>query len=75
MHNLAEALSLMGHNVYVITYPNRWTRASAFDWGILKTTEIANVSRAIPGSSVCVRHPGFIKIPGLSRLSAACFTR
>lgn len=71
MHNLAEALSVMGHNVYVIDYPNRWVKNDAFDLGSLKTTEIPNVSRAIPGSSVCVRHPGFIKVPGLSRFSAA----
>ena len=71
MHNLAEALSLMGHNVYAIDYPNRWIKISSFDFGSLKTARISNVSRAIPGSSVEVRHPGFIKIPALSRFSAA----
>ncbi len=71
MHNLAEALSLMGHQVYAIDYTNRWTKNSTFDFGSFKTTKLPNVSRAIPGASICLKHPGFIKIPGLSRFSAA----
>jgi glycosyltransferase involved in cell wall biosynthesis len=71
MHNLAEALSLMGHQVYAIDYTNRWTKNNAFDLGSLKTTELTNVSRATTGASICLKHPGFIKIPGLSRFSAA----
>jgi glycosyltransferase involved in cell wall biosynthesis len=71
MHNLAEVLSLMGHKVYAIDYVNRWSKNSFFDFGSLKTTEIRNVARAHKGASVCLRRPGFIKIPGLSRLSAA----
>ena len=39
--------------------------------GSLKTRQFEGVSRASPGSSVCLRSPGFIKIPGLSRLSAS----
>ncbi|MFC2006219.1 glycosyltransferase family 4 protein, partial [Chloroflexota bacterium] len=37
----------------------------------LRTKEFEGVSRAIPGASVCLRRPGFIKIPGLSRVSAS----
>ena len=39
--------------------------------GSLKTKEVAGVARALSGASVCLRRPGFIKIPGLSRLSAS----
>ena len=71
MHNLAEALSLLGHQVYAIDYANRWVRAKPLDFGSLRTTEFKNMARAYPEASVCLRRPGFIKIPGLSRLSAA----
>ncbi|MFC1900303.1 glycosyltransferase family 4 protein [Chloroflexota bacterium] len=66
IHNLAEALSLRNHNVYAIDYEDTWKRDGLFTG----TTEFEGISRAIPGSSVSLRRPGFIKIPGLSRLSA-----
>jgi glycosyltransferase involved in cell wall biosynthesis len=71
MHNFAEALSLLGHKVYAIDYRNKWKKNNLFDFGTLNTTEYPEVSRAIQGSSVCLRSPGFIKIPGISRLSAS----
>jgi len=70
-HNLSEALSLLNHRVYVIDYENPWTRNGFFGLGSLKTKEFDGVSRALPGSPVCLRRPGFIKISGLSRLSAS----
>jgi glycosyltransferase involved in cell wall biosynthesis len=70
IHNLAESLSLLGHRVYAIDYENTWKKNNFWDFGSLKTKEIGGVSRALSGSSVTLRHPGFIKIPGLSRLSA-----
>lgn len=69
MHNLSESLSLLGHRVYVIDYKNRWTKNNPLDFGSLKTREYPEVSRAIAGSSVSLRSPGFIKIPVLSRIS------
>jgi len=71
MHFLAEALSLRGHQVFAIDYENMWSRDSLLDLGSLKTREFDGISRAFPGASVCLRHPGFIKIAGLSRISAA----
>jgi len=71
IHFLAESLSLLGHKVYAIDYEDTWNRDRFFDLGSLKTKEFDGVSRAFPGSSVCLRRPGFIKIPGLSRISAA----
>jgi glycosyltransferase involved in cell wall biosynthesis len=70
IHNLAESLSLLGHRVYVIDYENTWQKDGFWDLGSLKTKEINGVSRALPGASVNLRRPGFIRIPGLSRLSA-----
>ena len=71
LQSLAELLSLRGHQVYAIDYENSWSRNSHFSLGSLKTKEYNNVSRAFAGASVTLRRPGFIKIPGLSRLSAA----
>ena len=71
IHFLAEGLSLRGHRVWVIDYENTWRRDSLADLGSLKTREINAEPRAFPKASVCLRRPGFIKIAGLSRLSAA----
>ena len=71
IHFLAESLSLLGHKVYAIDYEDTWRRESFFDLGNLKTRESDGISRAFSGASVCLRHPGFIKIPVLSRISAA----
>jgi len=71
IHNLAEALSLLNHRVYAIDYENKWQRNGLFNLGSLKTKEIDGVCRALPGAAVCLRRPGFIRIPGLSRLSAS----
>jgi len=70
IHSLAEALSLLGHRVFAIDYENTWQRRSPLDLGTLKTKEFNGISRALSGSSVNLRRPGFIKLPGLSRLSA-----
>ncbi len=71
IHNLSEVLSLLGHQVYAIDYQSNWIRNSPLDLGSLKTKEIKGVARAHAGARVSLIRPGFIKIPGLSRLSAA----
>jgi glycosyltransferase involved in cell wall biosynthesis len=71
IHNLAEILSLRGNKVYAIDYADTWGKNGFFDIGSLKTKEFKGVSRAVPGASVTLKHPGFIKIPGLSRLSGS----
>ena len=70
IHNLAESLSLLGHRVYAIDYENTWQKDGFWDFGGFKTKEVNGVSRALPDSAVDLRRPGFIKVPGLSRLSA-----
>ena len=71
IHSLSESLSLLGHRVYGIDYESMWARNNPFDFGGFATREFNNVARACPGASVSLRRPGLIKIPGLSRLSAA----
>jgi glycosyltransferase involved in cell wall biosynthesis len=71
IHFLAEALSLLGHRVFAIDYENDWSQGGLLKLGSLKTKEVDGISRAFAGASVCLRRPGFIKIPGLSRISAA----
>jgi len=63
VHMLSEALSTLGHNVYAIDYESMWDRQGVSD-------EEVDVSRAIPKSHVHLVRPKFIKISGLSRLSA-----
>ncbi len=70
IHSLAEALSLMGHRVFAVDYENTWKRGHLLDFGTFRTREFDGVSRAFHGSSVTLRRPGFIKLPGLGRLSA-----
>lgn len=70
VHSLSEYLSLLGHRVFAIDYENTWQR-DGLNLGSLRTKEFDGISRALPGASVCLRRPGFIKIPGLSRMSAA----
>jgi len=70
IHTLAESLSLLGHQVYAIDYENTWQHNGFFGLGTLRTEELDGVSRAFSGSWVSLRRPGFIRIPGLSRLSA-----
>jgi len=71
IHFLSEALSLSGHKVFAIDYENIWSRDGFLDLGSLGTKEFDGISRAFSRASVCLRRPGFIKIPGLSRISAA----
>jgi len=71
IHTLSELLSLNKHRVYAIDYESMWIKDNLFDFGTLRTKTINNLSRAYPGASVSLIRPGFIKIPGLSRLTAA----
>ena len=71
IHFLSEALSLLGHRVFVIDYENEWSRNGSFDMGSLRTKQVDNISRAFSGASVYLRRPGSIKIAGLNRISAA----
>lgn len=69
-HSLAESLSILSNQVYVIDYESLWSKDNPFDFGSMKTKEINNAARVHPGAVIHLRHPGFIKIPVLSRLSS-----
>ena len=71
IHTLSELLSLSGHRVYAIDYESMWVKNKPLDLGSLSTKTLNGIARAYPEASVCLKRPGFIKIPGLSRLSAA----
>ena len=71
IHTLSELLSLLGHRVYAIDYESMWTRDKPFDFGTLRTKTVNSLARVYPEASVSLIRPGFIKIPGLSRLTAA----
>ena len=71
IHSLSELLALLGHRVYAIDYESMWAKNGFFDFGSLGTKVLSGVARAYPEASVYLTRPGFIKIPGLSRLSAA----
>jgi glycosyltransferase involved in cell wall biosynthesis len=71
IHTLAESLSLRGHRIYAIDYASNWRRQNPADLGTFKTREIESVSRALAGAKVTLIRPGFIRISGLSRVSAA----
>lgn len=70
IHYLAEALSLRGHRVYGIYYEDRWARQGPGNL-LHRETRLENVSRAIPGASVSLISPGYVKLPGIARISAA----
>ncbi len=63
VHILAEAMSIRGHNVYAIDYESMWEK------GVDSQKEV-DVSRVFPEAIVHLIRPRFIKIVGLSRLSA-----
>jgi len=70
LHSIPEILSVKGHNLYAIDYPEDWCKKSLFDLGTLKPY-VVDVQRVYKDAKVKLVRPGFIKIPGISRASAA----
>src|SRR5438445_441893 len=68
---LREILSMLGHDVTVIDYDDSWKTAGNGDRSGLRTRIHVSVHRAYAGASVTVRRPGMIRLPVLSRVSAA----
>lgn len=69
VHTLSEYLSLLGHKVYALDYESMWVKKGLFSFS--KTTVIDKIARVYPEASVTLIRPGFIRIPLLSRLTAA----
>lgn len=65
-----ELLSSWGNNVYVIDYPDKWKKKNFFDFGSLRSSCQSNIKKAGKEKGITLYHPGFIKIPGVSRITA-----
>lgn len=70
IHNISELLSRAGHRVFAVDYEDDW-RGLSLRPGHLQTREVKGIARAVSGGAVTLRRPGFIRLPGLSRLTAA----
>ena len=68
---LPEILSMFGHDVVIIDYDDSWKGSTNGNGRGLKTRVYEHVHRAYPEAHVTVRRPGMIRVPGLSRVSAA----
>ncbi len=71
IHSISEQMSRLGHRVFVIDYEDTWRREGFLGLGTLRTRRCDDVTRTVEGAGVSLIRPGFIRIPGLSRLSAA----
>ncbi len=70
-HLLSEAMSLLGHKVYVIEYESMWRdKSQSKYWLKSGYSKTMFTTRALPKACVELICPNFIKIPVLSRVSA-----
>jgi len=67
---IPEIWASKGHKVFVIDFETNWQKSSIFDF-ISRTKTIKNVKRAGKNNGVTLIRPGFIKIPIISRVTAA----
>jgi len=70
-HNLSELLALKGHNVSAVSYASHWRRLGKLDMGTLRTKQYTMAGRAYRNAEITYYLPGYIKIIGLSRTTAA----
>ena len=68
---LPEILSMLGHEVTIIDYDDTWKTSSNGEASGLRTRVHQAVHRAYADASVTVVRPGMIRLPVLSRISAA----
>jgi glycosyltransferase involved in cell wall biosynthesis len=68
---LPEILSMLGHEVTIIDYDDSWKTSSNGETSGLRTRVHHGIHRAYADASVTVRRPGMIRIPVVSRISAA----
>jgi len=68
---LPEILSMLGHEVTIIDYDDTWKTSSNGEASSLKTRVHQRVHRAYDAASVTVVRPGMIRLPLVSRVSAA----
>jgi glycosyltransferase involved in cell wall biosynthesis len=68
---LPEILSMLGHEVTIIDYDDTWKTSANGEASGLRTRVHRQVHRAYAGASVTVLRPGMIRLPVISRISAA----
>jgi len=68
---LPEILSMLGHEVTIIDYDDTWKTSSNGEASGLRTRVHRGVHRAYDSASVTVLRPGMIRLPLVSRVSAA----
>jgi glycosyltransferase involved in cell wall biosynthesis len=68
---LPEILSMLGHEVTIIDYDDTWKTSSNGEASSLKTRVHQRAHRAYDAASVTVVRPGMIRLPLVSRVSAA----
>src|SRR5262245_37502750 len=71
---LPEILSMLGHEVTIIDYDDTWKTSSPGEATGLRTRVHRGVHRAYSNASVTVVRPGMIRLPVISRISAAVTT-
>jgi glycosyltransferase involved in cell wall biosynthesis len=71
---LPEILSLAGHSIDIIDYNDTWNEDGAREPLIHRSKVYKGVHRAYAGAAVTVHRPGMIRLPLLSRVSAAITT-
>ena len=68
---LPEILSMLGHEVTIIDYDDTWKTSSNGEASGLRTRVHRGIHRAYADASVTVLRPGMIRLPVMSRISAA----
>src|SRR5262245_17183832 len=68
---LPEILSMLGHEVTIIDYDDTWKTSTNGEAAGLRTRVHRGVHRAYADASVTVLRPGMIRLPVISRISAA----
>lgn len=67
---IPELWSSWGHNVYVVDFETDWRKFNIFNFRS-KTQILENVRKANKKKGITLIRPGFIKLPVISRFSAA----
>jgi len=70
IHHISELLSWFGHTIVAFDYEEKWYIRGFRDIFQLRTKKRQKVSRAYDQGQVTLYRPGFVKIPGFSRLTA-----
>ncbi|NTV99680.1 MAG: glycosyltransferase family 4 protein [Oscillochloris sp.] len=68
IHYLAEYMAKRGHEVFAIDYDDTWAKAHHFD--MIAHEQRRSISKVLPGVTVDVTSPAFLKIPALGRISS-----